>query len=109
MDVEIMNGVSANMQQCPDCNKIYSRKAAVCPYCGAPSPLFRDQKERLIYIILALFVGGFGIHNFYSGHIGKGIAKIILTLLVFTSFIAWIWCIVEICTVKEDANGVPFK
>lgn len=68
-----------------------------------------DQKSRFTYILLGLFFGCIGIHNFYSGHIGRGIAKIILTALTVTLFISALWTLIEICSVKADAKGVPFK
>lgn len=33
-------------------------------------------KEKLVAILLAFFLGGFGIHNFYLGETKKGILKI---------------------------------
>ncbi len=66
-------------------------------------------KSRLVYILLALFLGCLGVHNFYAGYTGKGVAQLLLTLLSvgFLSFFVFIWVIVEICTVTKDANGVP--
>lgn len=101
-----------NMQFCSDCGNEYSRRAVSCPKCGCPSPLNvtnANQKDRLTYILLGLFLGGLGIHNFYSGHSGRGVAKIILTILIIPAFISGIWSLIEICTVKNDVNGVPFK
>ncbi|MBR2723661.1 MAG: TM2 domain-containing protein [Lentisphaeria bacterium] len=68
-----------------------------------------QPKSRVTYVILGLLLGGLGIHNFYSGHIGKGIAKIVLTAFGITAVISGIWALIEICTVKADAKGVPFK
>jgi TM2 domain-containing membrane protein YozV len=67
------------------------------------------QKSRLSYILLGLFLGGLGIHNFYAGYSGKGVAQLLLTLLLFWTIVVpigvWIWIIVEICTVDTDAYG----
>ncbi len=69
-------------------------------------------KSRLAYILLALFLGGFGIHNFYAGYTGKGVAQLVLTLLGFvvgvTFLVVLVWVLIEICTVTKDAQGVPF-
>jgi TM2 domain-containing membrane protein YozV len=35
-------------------------------------------KSRTTYILLALFLGGLGIHNFYSGHTKHGVIKLVL-------------------------------
>ena len=49
-----------------------------------------QPKSRLIYILLALFLGGFGVHNFYAGYTGKGVAQLLLTIpfgiLIFPLF-----------------------
>ncbi|MEY2820535.1 MAG: hypothetical protein RL105_107, partial [Verrucomicrobiota bacterium] len=69
-----------------------------------------DAKDRVAYVLLAVLLG-IGIHNFYAGYTGRGIAQLLLSIL--TCFILWpfiwIWCIIEACTVTQDANGVRFK
>ena len=64
-----------------------------------------SDKQRLIYILLALFTGAWGVHNFYLGDNKKGIIQLILTLLVITSFITFIWVLVDIITVDKDTEG----
>ena len=69
-------------------------------------------KSRVVYILLALFLGGLGIHNFYAGYTTKGVIQLLVTLLlgwlVIPAIGVWIWCIIEIITVKKDAKGVAF-
>lgn len=69
-------------------------------------------KSRLIYILLALFLGSLGIHNFYAGYTKHGIIKLVLTLclswLVVPAIAVFVWCIIEIIKVKADAAGTPF-
>ena len=73
----------------------------------AQNLLNNGPKSRLIYILLALFLGIFGIHNFYAGYWGKGLIQLLLTLFSFflLSFIVYIWVIVEVVTIKTDASG----
>ena len=88
------------------------------PY-GQPQPMVMQgaaagAKQRMVYILLALFLGGLGIHNFCAGYTGKGVAQLLITLLlswwlVFPILGIWIWVIIEICTVTQDAQGVPFQ
>ncbi len=75
-------------------------------------PLMHQQfssKSRVAYILLGLFLGGLGIHNFYAGYAGKGAVQLILTLTLFWTIvvpvIVWIWIIVELCTVDRDSFG----
>lgn len=68
-------------------------------------------KTRLAYILLGLFLGGLGVHNFYAGYSGKGVAQLLLTLFLWWTFVVpigvTIWIIVEVCTVDRDAYGNP--
>lgn len=38
-------------------------------------------KSRVAYILLGLFLGGLGIHDFYAGYSGKGFLKIVVSVL----------------------------
>ena len=69
------------------------------------------QKSRVAYVVLGVLLGSLGIHNFYAGYIGKGIAQLLISILSagFLSLISWIWAIIEVCTVTKDAKGVPFS
>lgn len=68
-----------------------------------------SSKSRVAYILLGLFLGGLGVHNFYAGYSGKGFAQLLLTLLLFWTIIVpicvTIWIIIEVCTVDHDAYG----
>jgi TM2 domain-containing membrane protein YozV len=70
-----------------------------------------SAKDRVAYVLLAIFLGSYGIHNFYAGYTTRGLIQLLVTLL--TCFIGgipmWIWAIVEACTVEQDAHGVRFK
>lgn len=70
-------------------------------------------KSRLVYILLGLFLGSFGIHNFYAGYSGRGIVQLLLTLflgwLFFPLLIVWLWVLIEIIAVNRDARGTPFN
>lgn len=72
-----------------------------------------EQKERVAYILLGVFLGGFGVHNFYAGYVGRAVAQLLITLFLFWLVVpliaVWIWTIVEVITVKADAKGVPFR
>lgn len=71
------------------------------------------QKSRLAYILLALFFGGFGVHNFYAGYTGKGLTQLLLCILLFwlviPLIIVGLWVLIEMITVTKDAKGIPFN
>lgn len=132
------NPIDDNSMVCPRCGQPTGAVAAGQPFAQPPpgQPMYHGMgqpappaagyhpyrvpdpphavpgaKTRLAYILLGLFLGGLGIHNFYAGYAGRGIAQLLITLLgswlVVPVFAVWIWVIVEIITVDKDANGVP--
>jgi TM2 domain-containing membrane protein YozV len=68
-------------------------------------------KSRLTYIILAIFLGWLGVHNFYAKRTGCGITQLLITVLSFGFFavISELWCLIEILAVDKDGNNIPFK
>lgn len=60
--------------------------------------------NKLAYCILAFFLGGIGIHKFYAGKSGAGIACLLFCWTGIPAFIALIDFIVGL-TKKADANG----
>ncbi len=68
------------------------------------------SKSRTAYILLALFLGTLGIHNFYSGHTKHGLIKLALIVACGLGVLVNpIWSIVEMITVKQDAQGAQFN
>jgi TM2 domain-containing membrane protein YozV len=101
---------------CSNCGNEISDRAAICVKCGVPTSnmtaaIQGGSKSRLVYILLGVFLGGLGIHNFYAGRTGRGVAQLLITLFTFWLIVpliaVWIWVIVEICTVKVDGKGQP--
>lgn len=66
------------------------------------------QKSRLAYILLGIFLGSLGIHNFYAGYTTRGVIQLLITVVSCgtLSVVSWIWAIIDIVTVTKDANGV---
>jgi TM2 domain-containing membrane protein YozV len=69
-----------------------------------------QPKTRVIYVLLGIFLGAFGVHNFYAGYVKKGAIQLCVALLscFYGALISWIWAIIEICTVNKDAEGTQF-
>jgi TM2 domain-containing membrane protein YozV len=63
---------------CSDCGSVISGRAEICPRCGVrQTPSFGQGRNRVVAALLAIFLGGFGIHKFYLGRIGQGILCLI--------------------------------
>lgn len=60
--------------------------------------------NKIVYCVLAFFLGGIGIHKFYAGKIGTGILYILFWWTFIPGFIAFIEFIIALCK-KADANG----
>ena len=69
-----------------------------------------QPKTRVIFVLLGIFLGVFGAHNFYAGYVKKGAIQLCVTLLscFYGAVISLIWAIIEICTVNKDAEGKQF-
>lgn len=60
--------------------------------------------NKIVYCILAFFLGGIGIHKFYAGRIGTGILFIIFSWTFIPAFIAFVEFVVALCK-QSDPNG----
>jgi TM2 domain-containing membrane protein YozV len=75
---------------CADCGKQVSSAALSCPSCGRVINAV-STKSRGVAIILALFLGGLGLHKFYLGRIGWGFVY----LLFCWSFVPALVALIE--------------
>ncbi len=99
---------------CQNCAAPTSPGAAVCTNCGAPllQPIQGEQKSKITAGLLGIFIGSFGVHNFYLGFTNRAVLQIVLT--VVTCGAAGLWGFIEgimILTgsINKDANGVLLK
>ena len=75
------------------------------------SYLYVSRKNHVAYVLLAIFLGEIGVHNFYVGRIGRGIAQLLITIISFGMlfWVSWLWAIIEACSVSTDGRGLPFE
>ena len=74
----------------------------------------KPKCSRVVYILLAVFLGALGIHNFVAGRYLFGVIQLILGTVGWLAMglgplAAWLWALVEAFTVKADGNGTPFN
>ncbi len=69
------------------------------------------SKSKVAFVLLGVFLGSLGIHNFYIGRTKQGVIQLLISLLSagLLSFVSWIWAIVDICTINTDASGTPLS
>lgn len=75
-----------------------------------------NPKSKIAAGLFGIFLGAFGVHNFYLGFTGKAVAQLLITVLScgFLSPVSSIWGLIEGILIlagdqKVDANGVPLK
>lgn len=74
---------------------------------AAPTVLANGTKavNKLVYCLLAFFLGSIGVHKFYAGKTGTGILFLIFCWTGIPAIIALIDFIVGLCK-KADPNGL---
>lgn len=100
---------------CINCGTELKPGSAVCTACGFSTNSNgvignSNFKSKMAAGLLGVFLGGFGIHNFYLGYTTKGIIQLILT--VCSCGIGSIWGFIEgiliLCgNINTDADGKP--
>jgi len=103
---------------CQKCGKEVPETAGFCPACGAAvrpparegalGPGYTADKpvsphSRLAALLLCLFLGGLGVHRFYVGKVGTGVA------MIFTLGGLGIWVLIDFIMIIvgnfTDING----
>lgn len=109
---------------CKNCGQEIADNAVVCVNCGVAVEQVPEvsDKKKIVAALLAFFLGGLGIHNFYLGHKKKAIIQLALYLVgcVLTFLLGigailcsavGIWAFVEFIMILigkiGDAEGKP--
>jgi len=117
------------MKYCSNCGAELKEGTTFCPKCGTKVGAKKAQatetyvnnagvnvqpKSKIAAGLLGIFLGCFGVHNFYLGYNGKAVAQLLITVLscFILSPVSAIWGLVEgilILTgsINTDAEGVP--
>ena len=112
---------------CQNCGKPVAPNADVYLNCGvrvtnnaAPA----NAKSKMAAGLLGIFLGSFGVHNFYLGYTSKAVTQLVLSLIgillscvfvgIFLTMGIWIWGLVEGIMIlsgkiNTDAQGNPLS
>lgn len=104
---------------CSNCGGELEQNAGFCGKCGkkvavegefvTPNP---NAKSKMAAGLLGIFLGCFGVHNFYLGYTGKAVAQLLISVLscFILSPISGIWGLIEgilllTGSINVDAEG----
>ena len=103
---------------CANCGTELNDVQDICLKCGVrvikenPANGDPNAKSKLTAGLLGIFLGTFGVHNFYLGYTGKAVAQLLLTILScgILAFISGTWGLIEGImllsgSIDKDANG----
>lgn len=109
---------------CTNCGAELNENQDICLKCGVkvnktngnPANSDPNAKSKIAAGLLAIFLGCFGVHNFYLGNTGKAVAQLLITVLscFVLSVVSAVWGLIEgilILTgsINTDANGNPLR
>ena len=86
---------------CQNCGKPVAPNADVCLNCGvrvtnnaAPA----NAKSKMAAGLLGIFLGSFGVHNFYLGYTSKAVTQLVLSLIgiLLSCFSFFLQCLIAI-------------
>lgn len=112
------DGPGPNEQYCSSCGDIVARAAERCPHCGVPkqgtAPAPDDEygtastadveyeTDRSTAAILALAVGGLGVHKFYIGKTGQGMLYLCFFWTLIPMLVAFVEGVIYLSESDEE-------
>ena len=87
-----------------------------CPSCGAEivqassGPTYDPGVKtvnKIAYGLIAIFIGGLGIHRFYAGKWVSGVIYLLFCWLMIPGIIAFIEGIVALCRDSDEYGNIP--
>lgn len=109
---------------CQNCGAELNEVQEICLKCGVKVNNTTTKtanndptaKSKMAAGLLGIFLGVFGVHNFYLGYTGKAVAQLLITVLscFFLSPVSAIWGLIEGIMIlagntNTDASGKPLN
>lgn len=118
---------------CSNCGAELNEEQEICLKCGVRVKNINggnlnnsnpNAKSKVAAGLLGIFLGQFGVHNFYLGYTGKAVAQLLLTIFgyilaifivgIFMVAASSIWALIEGImilsgSIKVDGNGNPLR
>lgn len=91
---------------CSKCGKEIDDEAVICTGCGCEVGRSKckmpGDADWLATLLFCLFLGGLGVHRFYTKHIGTGIIQLLLTLSIVGAVITGPWVLIDLIMIVTD-------
>jgi TM2 domain-containing membrane protein YozV len=112
----MINGGVMETKFCSSCGEVIAKAAEICPKCGvrvqaAPSGFGETTasgKNRTTAALFALLVGGLGVHKFYLGQVGLGVAYLLFCWTLIPGLIAFVEAIM-LFTMTDEAFAAKYS
>lgn len=97
----------AGQKFCTTCGKQIHEKAEICPNCGVrqPGTYTSKGKDKTTAGLLAIFLGGLGVHKFYLNQSGMGILYLVFCWTFIPAIIGFIEGVIYLASSDEDFNS----
>ena len=106
---------------CSKCGKELADDVKFCQYCGQQVGEVVKQEQSVIYvqavqqpksqfwaIVLCVFLGLAGFHDFYMEKMGRGLAKFLILILLGWIYVGliinFIWCIADLIVIITKSD-----
>lgn len=96
----------AGQKFCTTCGKQIHEKAEICPHCGVRQPMAASKgKDKTTAGLLAIFLGGLGVHKFYLGQGGMGVLYLLFSWTFIPVIIGFIEGIIYLSMSDSDFSN----
>jgi TM2 domain-containing membrane protein YozV len=96
--------IAENEKFCTSCGQVILKQAEMCPKCGvkqANAATAASSKNKTTAGILAILLGGFGVHKFYLGKTGLGVLYLVFCWTLIPAVIGLIEGIMYLTATDE--------
>lgn len=87
---------------CANCGGEIDAKAEICPKCGVRVTGVGGNRSKIVAGMLAIFLGGIGIHKFYLGKGGQGILYLLFCWTFIPAIVAFVEGIIYLVMSDEE-------